>query len=100
MAVYPFAICAHSRLAQLTGAWPTGAGYAQIFAGPGPGHGCAPGRGRTDTGDPFRGPASSFGLRGLGNDTSADPDNSRPGNGVEKDPLRCTYSILRRPPNA
>src|SRR5215470_5007409 len=45
----------------------------------------APGRGRTDTGDPFRGPASSFGLRGLGNDTSAEPDYSRPAYGVEKD---------------
>src|SRR5499427_4494444 len=56
---------------------------------------CAPGRGRTDTGDPFRGPASSFGLRGLGNDTSAEPDYSRPAYGVEKDPLRCIYSILR-----
>jgi len=55
----------------------------------------APGRGRTDTGDPFRGPASSFGLRGLGNDTSAEPDYSRPAYGVEKDPLRCIYSILR-----
>jgi len=55
----------------------------------------APGRGRTDTGDPFRGPASSFGLRGLGNDTSAAPDYSRPAYGVEKDPLRCIYSILR-----
>src|SRR6266536_6388385 len=60
----------------------------------------APGRGRTDTGDPFRGPASSFGLRGLGNDTSADPGNSRPGNGVEKDPLRCIYPILRSSLNA
>src|SRR5450432_3901336 len=29
----------------------------------------APGRSRTDTGDPFRGPASSLGLRGLGNNT-------------------------------
>src|SRR5215470_2543534 len=57
--------------------------------------GSAPGRGRTDTGDPFRGPASSFGLRGLGNYTSAEPDYSRPAYGVEKDPLRCIYSILR-----
>ena len=31
----------------------------------------APGRSRTDTGDPFRGPASSLGLRGLGNNTPA-----------------------------
>src|ERR1700743_1052013 len=28
-----------------------------------------PGRSRTDTGDPFRGPASSLGLRGLGDNT-------------------------------
>src|SRR4029077_6578027 len=55
----------------------------------------APGRGRTDTGDPFRGPASSFGLRGLDKDTSATPDYSRPAYRVEKDPLRCIYSILR-----
>jgi hypothetical protein len=55
----------------------------------------APGRGRTDTGDPFRGPASSFGLRGLGNDTSAEPDYSRPAYRVEKDLLRCIYSIIR-----
>ena len=55
----------------------------------------APGRDRTDTGDPFRGPASSFGLRGLGNSTSAQPDYSRPAYEVEKDPLRCIYSILR-----
>src|SRR5215813_6010380 len=35
--------------------------------------GRAPGRSRTDTGDPFRGPASSLGLRGLGHDTPAGP---------------------------
>ena len=44
----------------------------------------APGRSRTDTGDPFRGPASSLGLRGLGNDTPADPIDSRPSNGGKK----------------
>ena len=66
-----------------------------ISAGQKTGDTGAPGRGRTDTGDPFRGPASSFGLRGLDKDTSAAPDNSRPAYGVEKDPLRCIYSILR-----
>jgi hypothetical protein len=66
-----------------------------ISAGQKTGDISAPGRGRTDTGDPFRGPASSFGLRGLGNDTSAEPGYSRPAYGVEKDPLRCIYSILR-----
>jgi len=36
----------------------------------------APGRSRTDTGDPFRGPASSLGLRGLGHDTPVGPNHS------------------------
>ncbi len=45
-----------------------------------------PGRSRTDTGDPFRGPASSLGLRGRGNDTSAGPNNSRVLNGGERFP--------------
>ena len=37
----------------------------------------APGRSRTDTGDPFRGPASSLGLRGLGNNTPERLSDSR-----------------------
>src|SRR4249919_807132 len=81
-------------------AWADRTGSTWVFAGRRAGDVCAPGRGRTDTGDPFRGPASSFGLRGLGNDTPADPHNSRPANGVEKDPLRCIYSIPRSPVNA
>src|SRR6516162_6624673 len=44
----------------------------------------APGRSRTDTGDPFRGPASSLGLRGLGHDTPAGPIHSCPGEWGEK----------------
>src|SRR6266567_9012410 len=40
-----------------------------------------PGRSRTDTGDPFRGPASSFGLRGLHEDTPNGSDK-RPGGGL------------------
>ena len=37
----------------------------------------APGRSRTDTGDPFRGPAFSLGLRGLGNNTPERLSDSR-----------------------
>src|ERR1700685_3333630 len=40
-------------------------------------HTSAPGRSRTDTGDPFRGPASSLGLRGLGNNTPERLSDSR-----------------------
>ena len=40
-------------------------------------HMSAPGRSRTDTGDPFRGPASSLGLRGLGNNTPERLTDSR-----------------------
>ena len=40
---------------------------------------CTPGRSRTDTGDPFRGPASSFGLRGLHEDTPNGSDKRRGG---------------------
>ena len=39
----------------------------------------APGRSRTDTGDPFRGPASSFGLRGLNEDTPNGSDKRQGG---------------------
>src|SRR5215469_9457076 len=48
-------------------------GEGDVFAGTGA---RAPGRSRTDTGDPFRGPASSLGLRGLGHDTPVSPNHS------------------------
>src|ERR1700733_2781153 len=50
----------------------------QISAAPGENlRRSAPGRSRTDTGDPFRGPASSLGLRGLGNNTPERLSDSR-----------------------
>jgi hypothetical protein len=59
--------------------------------------GRAPGRSRTDTGDPFRGPASSLGLRGLGHDTPAGPVHSCSGEWGEKTSPGCTYSIHAAP---
>ena len=59
----------------------------------------APGRSRTDTGDPFRGPASSLGLRGLGHDTPAGPVHSCSGEWGEKTSPGCTYSIHAPPGN-
>src|SRR6516162_10320938 len=55
--------------------------------------GRAPGRSRTDTGDPFRGPASSLGLRGLGHDTPVAPNHSCSAEWGEKNSPGCTYSI-------
>jgi hypothetical protein len=55
---------------------------------------CTPGRSRTDTGDPFRGPASSFGLRGLHEDTPNGSDK-RTGGGLlwVRSEVNFTYSI-------
>src|SRR6516162_10275761 len=55
--------------------------------------GRAPGRSRTDTGDPFRGPASSLGLRGLGHDTPVGPNHSCSGEWGEKNSPGFTYAI-------
>src|SRR5262249_47006316 len=57
----------------------------------------APGRSRTDTGDPFRGPASSLGLRGLGHDTPAGPNHSYSGEWGEKNSPGFTYAIHALP---
>ena len=55
----------------------------------------APGRGRTDTGDPFRGRPLPLGYGGWVMIPRLSRIIERPAYGVEKDPLRCIYSILR-----
>src|ERR1700727_2375094 len=60
----------------------------------------APGRSRTDTGDPFRGPASSLGLRGLGNNTPERLSDSRAAELIQNVSPGGSFSIFTWTPNA
>jgi hypothetical protein len=72
------ALTGHFSISQGLNDW-SGTGPARSHVPARQIHGSTPGRGRTDTGDPFRGPASSFGLRGHCDDTprrSMTPDTA------------------------